>query len=119
MGPNNFGLNGFELCGYFDEGVRMSVLTVFLARVIELLNIIIVIAFFVRGSAMIEATVADGSVMSAYAIISLAIGLAMIVGHPTNLGRGRNGPDSHSHPQPESRTRFLRVVRVRRKKEFF
>jgi hypothetical protein len=30
---------------------------------------------------MIGATVADGSVMLAYAIISLAVGLAMVVGH--------------------------------------
>ena len=41
----------------------------------------LVIAFSVRGSAIIEATVADGPVMLAYAIISLALGTAMILGH--------------------------------------
>jgi len=59
----------------------MSKLTVFLARCIGLFTVLIVVAFLVRGSAMIEATVADGPVMLAYAIISLAMGVAMIVGH--------------------------------------
>jgi len=59
----------------------VSRLTVFLARFVGLFTILTVIAFLVRGSAMIEATVADGPVMLAYAIISLAIGVAMIVGH--------------------------------------
>ena len=59
----------------------MSRLTVFLARLIGLSTVLIVVAFLVRGSAMIEATVADRPVMLAYAIISLAIGVAMIVGH--------------------------------------
>ena len=59
----------------------MSRLTVFLARLIGLSTILIVIAFLVRGSATIDATVADAPVMLAYAIISLAIGVAMILGH--------------------------------------
>ncbi|MGD0421754.1 MAG: hypothetical protein ABSA68_19605 [Xanthobacteraceae bacterium] len=59
----------------------MSTLTVFLARLIGLSTILIVIAFLVRGSATIDATVADAPVMLVYAIISLAVGVAMILGH--------------------------------------
>jgi hypothetical protein len=59
----------------------MSRLTVFLARLIGLSTILIVIAFLVRGSATIDATVADAPVMLVYAIISLAVGVAMILGH--------------------------------------
>jgi uncharacterized membrane protein len=40
-----------------------------------------VVAFLVRGSASVEAAVADGPVMLVYAIISLATGVAMILGH--------------------------------------
>jgi hypothetical protein len=61
--------------------VQMSKLTVFLARFIGLSTVLIVIGFLMRGSSIIEATVADGQVMLAYAIISLTIGVAMIVGH--------------------------------------
>ena len=59
----------------------MSRLTVFLARLIGLSTILIVIAFLVRGSATIDATVADAPVMLVYAIISLAVNVAMILGH--------------------------------------
>jgi hypothetical protein len=59
----------------------MSRLTIFLARFIGLFTVLLVIAFFMRGSAMIQATVADGPVMLAYAIISLATGIAIVVGH--------------------------------------
>jgi hypothetical protein len=59
----------------------MTRLTVFLARFIGLFTVLTVLAFFVRGSEMIEATVANGPVMLSYGIISLAIGVAMIVGH--------------------------------------
>jgi len=59
----------------------MSRLTVFLARFIGLFAILLVVGFLVRGGATIEATVADGPVMLTYAIISLATGLAMILGH--------------------------------------
>jgi hypothetical protein len=59
----------------------MSRLTVFLARFIGLFTILLVTAFLVRGSASIETTVADGPVMLTYAIISLALGVAMILGH--------------------------------------
>src|SRR5580700_6783981 len=59
----------------------MSPLTVFLARFIGLFTILVVVLLLMRGSTIIGATVADAPVMLAYAIISLAIGIAMIVGH--------------------------------------
>jgi len=59
----------------------MSRLTVFLARSIGLFTILLTAGFLVRGSAIIETTAADVPVMLAYAIISLAMGAAMIVGH--------------------------------------
>ena len=59
----------------------MSRLTVFLARFIGLFTVLLMVGFLVRGSAMVETAVADGPVMLVYAIISLAVGLAMILGH--------------------------------------
>ncbi|MGO8909375.1 MAG: hypothetical protein ACLQDM_08645 [Bradyrhizobium sp.] len=59
----------------------MSRLTVFLARSIGLFTVLLVAGFLVRGGAAIEATAADGAVMLSYAIISLAMGVAMVVGH--------------------------------------
>jgi hypothetical protein len=59
----------------------MSRLTVFLARFIGLCTILLVAGLAVRGSATVEAAVADAPVMLTYAIISLAAGLAMILGH--------------------------------------
>ena len=59
----------------------MSRLTVFLARFIGTFTVLLVVALLVRGSAMIEAAVADAPVMLVYAIISLAGGLAMVLGH--------------------------------------
>ena len=59
----------------------MSRLTVFLARFIGLFTVVLVVALLVRGSATVEAAVADGPVMLVYAITSLAAGLAMILGH--------------------------------------
>jgi hypothetical protein len=60
---------------------RMSRLTVFLARFIGLFTVVVVLACLLRGPAIIEATAADGPVMFAYAIVSLAIGIAIILGH--------------------------------------
>jgi hypothetical protein len=60
---------------------RMSPLTLFLARSIGLFTILIVAALLMRGGAIIDATAADGPVMFTYAIISLGLGIAMIVGH--------------------------------------
>jgi hypothetical protein len=59
----------------------MSRLTVFLARAIGLFMVMLVAALLVRGSAIIEASVADGQVMLVYAIVSLAMGIAMVLGH--------------------------------------
>jgi len=59
----------------------MSRLTVFLARSIGLFTILLVACFAVRGGAVIETTAADGPVMLSYGIISLAMGVAMVVGH--------------------------------------
>jgi uncharacterized membrane protein len=59
----------------------MSPLTVFLARFIGLFTIFVVVALAVRGSLIIGATVADGPVILLYAVISVAIGIAMILGH--------------------------------------
>jgi len=59
----------------------MSRLTVFLARFIGLFTILLLVGLLVRGSATVEAAVADGSLMLTYAIISLATGVAMILGH--------------------------------------
>jgi hypothetical protein len=59
----------------------MSRLTVFLARSIGLFIVLLVAGFLVRGGAVIETTAADGPVMLSYAIISLAMGIAMVVGH--------------------------------------
>jgi hypothetical protein len=59
----------------------MSRLTVFLARAIGLFTVVLVAALLVHGSAIIEASVADGPIMLVYAIISLAMGIAMVLGH--------------------------------------
>src|ERR1039458_2387280 len=59
----------------------MSKLTVFLARLTGLSTILVVIALLLRGSAIIDTTVADAPVILAYAIISLAVGVSMILGH--------------------------------------
>jgi len=59
----------------------MPRLTVFLARFIGLFTVLLVAALLMRGSEMVEAAVSDRPVMLVYAIISLATGLAMILGH--------------------------------------
>jgi len=59
----------------------MSRLTVFLARSIGLFTLLLVVGFLFRGGAVIESTAADPAVMLSYAIISLAMGVAMVVGH--------------------------------------
>ena len=64
----------------------MSRLTIFLARYIGLSTIVLVLAMAVRGSATVEATMADAPVVLSYGIISLGLGMAMIVGH--NVWRG-------------------------------
>jgi hypothetical protein len=59
----------------------MSRLTVFLARLIGLFTVLLIVALLFRGSAMLETAFADGPLMLTYGFISLAIGLAMILGH--------------------------------------
>ncbi len=59
----------------------MSKLTVYLARLIGLFALLVGAACLVRGNAVVETAVADGPVMLVYAVVSLAAGLAMILGH--------------------------------------
>jgi hypothetical protein len=59
----------------------MSRLTVFLARFIGLFTVLLIAALLLRGSATVEAAIADRPLMLTYGIISLAGGLAMILGH--------------------------------------
>lgn len=59
----------------------MSRLTVFLARLIGLFIVLLITALLLRGSAMVETVIADKPLILTYAMISLAIGLAMILGH--------------------------------------
>jgi hypothetical protein len=59
----------------------MSQLTVFLARFMGLFTVLVVAALLVRGSAIIDATVADRQVMFVWALVSLAIGIAITLGH--------------------------------------
>jgi hypothetical protein len=59
----------------------VSRLTIFLAKFIGLFTVLLIVALLTRGSATVEAAVADGPVMLVYAIISLAAGLAMVLGH--------------------------------------
>jgi hypothetical protein len=61
--------------------ILMSKLTIFLARSIGLFTLFLVAGFLVRGETALETTVADGPVMLSYAIIALAMGVAMVVGH--------------------------------------
>ena len=68
--------------GSFDAAeVGMPRLTVFLARFIGLFTILLLAGLLMRGSAIVEGAVADPSVMLVYAIISLATGVAMVLGH--------------------------------------
>ena len=59
----------------------MSRLTVFLARFIGLFAVLLIAALLLRGSATVETAIADRPLMLTYGIISLASGLAMILGH--------------------------------------
>jgi hypothetical protein len=59
----------------------MSQLTVFLARLLGLFTIVVVAVMLLRGGAMVNAALADQPVMLTYGMISLALGLAMVLGH--------------------------------------
>jgi len=68
----------------------MSKLTVFLARFIGLFALLVGVGCLVRGKAVVESAVANGPVMLVYALVSLAAGLAMILGH--NVWSGETLP---------------------------
>ena len=59
----------------------MPRLTVFLARFIGLFTVLLIAALLVRGSAIIETAIDDKPLMFTYAVISNALGLAMVLGH--------------------------------------
>ena len=59
----------------------MSKLTIYLARSIGLFALLVGAGCLVRGNAAVESAVANGPVMLVYAMVSLAAGLAMILGH--------------------------------------
>ncbi len=59
----------------------MSRLTIFLARALGLFMILLAVGFWLRGGAGVEASVGNGAVLLSYAIISIAMGVAMVVGH--------------------------------------
>jgi hypothetical protein len=59
----------------------MSKLTVFLARFIGLFALLVGVGCVVRGNAVVQSAVVNGPVMLVYALVSLAAGLAMILGH--------------------------------------
>ena len=59
----------------------MSKLTVYLARLIGLFALLFGIGCLVRGNAVIESTVANGPIMLVYALVSVAAGIAMVLGH--------------------------------------
>ena len=56
-------------------------LTVFLARFIGLFTVLLIAVLLLGGSATVETAIADRPLMLTYGIISLASGLAMILGH--------------------------------------
>jgi hypothetical protein len=59
----------------------MSRLTIYLARLIGLFTVLIIGAMLLQGGATVEAAVADKPLMFTYAIISLGLGVAMVLGH--------------------------------------
>jgi hypothetical protein len=59
----------------------MPRVTILLARSLGIFTVVLLASMMVRGVSVIAATVSDGAVMLAYAIISLAVGVAMIVCH--------------------------------------
>lgn len=64
----------------------MPRLTIFLARLIGLFILLLLPALLLRGGATIGATLANAPVVFAFAIFSLAAGLAVVLGH--NIWRG-------------------------------
>jgi hypothetical protein len=59
----------------------MSRLTIFLARLIGVFTLLLVAGLLLRGGATIAALVASAPAVFAFAIVSLAAGLAVVLGH--------------------------------------
>jgi hypothetical protein len=59
----------------------MSQLTIFLARLLGLFTVLVVAAMLIRGSALVDAALANQPAMLIYGITSLGLGLAMVLGH--------------------------------------
>ena len=59
----------------------MSRSTPFLARLIGVFSIVLVAAMLVRGNALIETVIGDHAIMFDLAMISVAVGLALVIGH--------------------------------------
>ena len=59
----------------------MSRLTVYLARLIGLFTLAVIAGFLLRGPSGIDATVADAPLMLCYAMIAIALGLAIVLAH--------------------------------------
>jgi hypothetical protein len=59
----------------------MSQLTIFLARLLGLFTILVVAAMLIRGSALVEAAIANQPALLIYGITSLGLGLAIVLGH--------------------------------------
>jgi hypothetical protein len=65
----------------------------YLREKVRLFMVVLIAAFMLRGMPLVTAAISDGPVVLTYAIISLGIGVAMIVGHkrldrrPASRGR--------------------------------
>lgn len=59
----------------------MSRSTPFLARLIGVFSIVLVAAMLVRGNALIETVIRDHAITFDLAMISVAVGLALVIGH--------------------------------------
>lgn len=59
----------------------MPRMTILLARSIGIFMVLLIAAIMLRGMPVITATLADGPVMLAYGIFSLAAGIAMVIYH--------------------------------------
>jgi hypothetical protein len=59
----------------------MARITVLLARGIGIFIVVVIAAFMLRGMPLVTAAITDGPALLTYAIISLAMGVAMVVCH--------------------------------------
>jgi hypothetical protein len=72
--------------GLQQTEVSMPRITVLLARGMGIFMMTLIVAIMLRGMPVVTATVSDGPVLPAYAILSLAAGIAMIVCHNVSSG---------------------------------